>query len=232
MNMKERKKKTTGTRSSTTKTDTDTVTDTDKDGYTDINNNVNTTTDPMKTVEDIEKVKKSQSSYIYNVPDTNNHSILSLAGIRERITNYSKSKSSYLIIMQLRNGRYDYFLVKTDLNYFEYRNGCYIIDTELSRVDINTGLNVLYYHQDINKPFRIDIDSTRLTETVKNIDDIPDKAFNPFNLKDYIISQTIEKVLKGGELLNDIAVMKKLVIAILGSNLLLLILVLRTMGYI
>ena len=230
MNMKERKRKTTGIRSSTTKTDTDT--DTDKDRYTDINNNVNMTTDPMITVDDIEKVKKSQSSYLYKVPDTNSHSILSVAGIRERITNYSKSKSSYLIIMQLRNGRYDYFLVKTNLNYFEYRNGCYIIDTELSRVDINTGLNILYYHQDINKPFRIDIDTTRLTETVKNIDDIPDKAFNPFNLKDYIISQTIEKVLKGGELLNDIAVMKKLVIAILGSNLLLLILVLRTMGYI
>lgn len=143
-----------------------------------------------------------------------------------------KPASLYLIIMHLRNNRYDFFVVSTTEPFFLYNKGLYLLDSDLQRMDANSGLPILYYHQDISVPFKINISTTDLKKEVGKVDDNVEKALNPFNLKSFMTSETIEKILKGRELLNDIALMKKLVIVMLGMVGLLLVLVLRTMGYI
>ncbi len=192
--------------------------------------------DDNSVVDDVTKLKQHQSRHKYIVPEKKAMSMGSLTGLVDYVKNLvglkDKQTNKYTIIMQTRGGRYDIFYINTNLPYFEYKDAAYIIDTDIGRFDIETGTMTLYYHQDINVPFRIDFDINDIKKTLMDEEDVPDKAINPFNLKSFLISETIEKVLKGGELLDDIALMKKLVMAILGSNLLLLVLVLRTLGYI
>lgn len=119
----------------------------------------------------------------------------------------------YLIIMQLRNGKYTFFIVTTLMNYFEYKKSMYQINTDFIREDTHTNLPVLYYHQDISTPFKIEINLDKIHDTIVKDEDITiDKALNPSSLKAFINSQVIEKVLKGQELSDEMRFIKILII--------------------
>jgi hypothetical protein len=123
-----------------------------------------------------------------------------------------QKRKLYLVIFQLRNGKYDMFTIATNKPYFIYREGEYYIDSDLVREDVNTGLNVLYYHQDCSMPFKITFNLDELLTDVKNENIGVEKAINPYSLKNFINSQVIEKVLKGQELTDDMKFLKMLVI--------------------
>lgn len=129
---------------------------------------------------------------------------------KEKIKYHFKKRELFLIIMQLRNGKYDMFTIATPNNYFVYKKGEYLIDPDMIREDVHTSLNSLYYSQDCSIPFKIEFDLSDLRESLRGESVV--KALNPNNLKGFINSQVIEKVLKGQELSKDIQMLRTLLI--------------------
>ena len=144
---------------------------------------------------------------------------------------YQKSKY-FLILMHTRNDKYYLFSVTTIEKYFIYQGGSYLLDTDLSRVDLHTGLNLLFYHQDSSIPLKVDVNLDELNKKV----DVQDKgvtlALNPVSLQGFIKSQVIEKVLKGQELTDDMAFMKKLIIISLLINAVVGFMVAKALGWV
>lgn len=139
----------------------------------------------------------------------------------------------YLIIMHLRNDKYDFFYVATNNAYFEYKEGLYHIDPDMVREDTHSKLSTLYYNQDISTPFKINFDLDELhTQIQKEGDVTVDKALNPFSLKAFINSQVIEKVLKGQELSDELKLIKILIIILLLLTVIGLIMTARANGWI
>jgi len=131
---------------------------------------------------------------------------------REYYKQKVKKRSLFLIIMHLRNGKYDMFTVATDVQSFSYKGGDYLIDPDMIREDIHTGLNTLYYHQDCTAPFKITFNIDELRNMLDGTDSGVEKAINPFSLKSFIHSQVIEKVMKGQELSDDMRFIKMITV--------------------
>lgn len=119
-----------------------------------------------------------------------------------------KRRSLFFVIMHLRNGKYDMFTVATDNKNFNYKGGCYVIDSDMIREDIHTGLNTFYYHQDVSIPFKINFELEKLTNQLEITNNDVVKAINPNSLKSFIHSEVIEKVMKGQELTNEMQFIK------------------------
>ena len=130
----------------------------------------------------------------------------------EKFKNKFRKKRLFMVNMILRNGKSDRFTVSVSGNYFQRHGGTYYVDSDLSRTDTHSGLNELYYHQDCSIPFRIDIDIDKLFKAVGDDDNGIVKALNPNNLKGFINSQVIEKVLKGQELSQEMKMIKMFII--------------------
>ena len=193
---------------------------------------LNTNNDQEEHTPDVETIKKSQEIKKYRVID-----FISRWSIKFWTEFYKmsvKKRSIFLIIMQTRNKKYDHFTVATDLKYFYYKGGVYFLDSDFTRDDIHSGLSSLYYHQDCSIPFRIDIDTSKLKDeiTQSGNDDVIDKAINPSTLKGFVISQVIEKILKGEELSKDMDFMKKLIIINLLMSLIMCFGIAKAVGWI
>jgi hypothetical protein len=133
------------------------------------------------------------------------------------INNYKLKKlrrKIFLILMHLKNGKYDLFIVTTNKGFFEKYDGLYFIDPDMAREDTFTKLPMLYYHQDISIPFKIDFDIDALHKKVAGDkqEQAVDKALNPSSLKGFINSQVIEKVLRGQDLADEMKFIKILII--------------------
>lgn len=137
---------------------------------------------------------------------------LSIDKIKEWYKEKYRFSKYFLIVMNTRNDRYKMFSVATTEKHFIYNKGSYLIDPDLSKTDIHTGLAMLFYHEDSSIPFRIKFDIDELIKKVSETDKGVSLALNPVSLKGFINSQVIEKVLKGQELTDDMAFMKKLII--------------------
>lgn len=138
----------------------------------------------------------------------------------------------FLIVMQLRNGKYDIFTIVTNQSYFERNSGMYHIDTDMAREDLHSKMNLLYYHQDISSPFRIDFDLGRIHKLMEtNEESTIDKALNPSSLKGFINSQVIEKVLKGQELSDEMRFLKIIMIINLIITIILGFMIAKGMGW-
>jgi hypothetical protein len=140
----------------------------------------------------------------------------------------------FFIIMQLRNGKYDMFTIRSVLPYFEHRGGMYIVDPDMTREDLHSRHNVIFYHQDFAAPFKITFDVTKIHNTVTDSDEdkTVDKALNPSSLKGFINSQVIEKVLKGQELTDQLKLLLILVIISLIINVIVGFIVAKSSGLI
>lgn len=160
---------------------------------------------------------------------------LSIQYWREKFREKHQKKSTFLIYMQLRNGKLHQFRVSTWLPYFEKYKGIYYIDPDMAREDVHSGLNVLYYHQDICAPFKINFDLDEIHQIVRKSEQEDneqaiDKALNPTSLKGFINSQVIEKVLKGQELSDEMRFIKILIIINLIISVIGFIIIARGMG--
>jgi len=144
----------------------------------------------------------------------------------------SQKEKLFLIIMQLTNGKIKQFTITASNLEFNYLNKTYIIDPDLSREDVTTGLNVLYYHQEVAIPFKINFNLDLLRKNLKDYDNSVEKAINPSSLKDFINSKVIEKVLKGQELTDEVLMLKKLVFGVLIITAVTLLVILQSSGII
>jgi len=145
-------------------------------------------------------------------------------------TNLEK-KYLFLIVMQLRNNKYDIFHISTNAQTFDYQKGTYYIDSDL-KIQTKFGV-MLFYHQNCSTPFKININITELMQKVrKDADDHVEKALNPVLLKGFIHSQVIEKVLKGQELTKEMEFIKKLIVINLMVSLLIGFVMAKSMGWI
>ena len=152
----------------------------------------------------------------------------------EAYKNKYKKRSLFLIMMQLRNGKYDQFVVSTSKKYFVRRSNLYLLDSDMVRQDVSSGYNVLYYHQDIAVPFKIEVNIQKLLDKVQNESEDKNitKALNPSSLRGFIESEVIEKVLKGQELTKEMDLIKKLLIISLILSGISVILILKQSGVI
>lgn len=151
---------------------------------------------------------------------------------QEKMKKHFRKQHMYLILMQLRNGKYSMFTIATASHYFSYGKGMYFLDADMSREDIHTGLQMFYYHQDVMCPFKIDFNINKLRESLESYDDHITKAINPQNVKGFINAEVIEKVLKGQALSDDIKFLRTLLTINLILTAGVIVVMAKTMGWI
>jgi hypothetical protein len=206
------------------------------------------TTDKDKKVNEVKKVKKEvkQEVNIFgDIPASEEnkevkpftygqrYKPLDAQYWREKFRKKFQKKITYLIFMFLRNGKFSQFLVSTRSPSFEYMGGHYHINPDMGKYDIHSRYMMLVYHQDVAEPFDIKFNLEDLRRVLDKIpDDIVKKALNPYSLIEFINSQVIEKVLKGGELEKDMRTIKLLIIVNLIITVIVGIVVAKGMGYI
>ena len=149
---------------------------------------------------------------------------------KEWIKREYKKRNMFLIEMYLRNGKKDTFTITTSEKHFSYKGGLYVIDSDLATHDLHSNLSSLIYHQDCSIPFKLDFNIDNLFEKIQDLNDSVDKALNPRNLKGFIASQVIEKVLKGQELSDDMKFLKMLLIISVLIGFISLVILAKTSG--
>lgn len=165
-----------------------------------------------KTSSPLKNTKKDKGQKIQRYRFTDRMSKWSIQYWKEKYKESFKKRDMFLVIMQLRNGKYDMFTIATAEKSFDYKGGHYYIDTDMVREDVHTSLNSLYYHQDITMPVRIDFEVDKLLNQIQHQAKDVVKAVNPFSLKGFIHSQVIEKVLKGQELSDEMRMIKMITV--------------------
>lgn len=125
-----------------------------------------------------------------------------IAKIKAIIKKSLKKDQAIMVYMMLRNGKEGQFIVYPNgQKSFTFKGGEYVIDPDMMVENISTGLFCLHYHQDICIPFKEDIEVEDIIDAVEKSEDMNTaKAINPNNLKTFMTSEVIEKVLKGEEL--------------------------------
>jgi len=159
-------------------------------------------------------------------------SFFSIDRYKEIFKNKFQSHKMYLIIMFKRNLKYSIFTITSSNKTFIYNGGEYFLDTDFGTDEVSTGLSAFFYHEDISTPFKIKHNIDDLITSVTKDDKGIALALNPNSLKGFIKSQVIEKVLKGQELSDDMAFMKKLIIINLLVSALVLFVVAKSLGWI
>lgn len=153
-----------------------------------------------------------------------------------RLGNWYKNKylrgRLFFIIMQLKNGKYDMFTIRSINPYFEHRGGMYFIDPDMAREDLHTRNNVLFYHQDFAAPFKIMFDVTKVHDVIMASDEenVIDKSLNPSTFKYVINSQVIEKLIKAHEIADKLKLLVILVIVNIAVTALIGILIAKSSG--
>lgn len=187
--------------------------------------------------KDIKKVSKSKENLkIKNKQTVTQFSYISFMDklsfeyVKELYKSYMKKKTYFMVIMYLRNGKFDMFTISTLERSFTKDGATYFIDPDFFKHNSHTGTPVIFYHQDVCTPFKIEFDIDKLFKEVAETNPEVELALNPNSLKGFINSQVIEKVLKGQELTEDMAFMKKLIIINLLVNGLIGAVILKQMG--
>lgn len=138
----------------------------------------------------------------------------------------------FMVIMKLRNGNFSTFSVAINGTFFTRWGGSYFVDSDLAKRDLETGFNLLFYHQDCSLPFDIDYNIDALMKGLKTQDESIVKTSNPRLLKGFIESEVIEKVMKGAELSDQLKKVYMIAIMILVLNVVVVIMVAKSQGWI
>jgi len=155
----------------------------------------------LKLKETIKKNKdlKLEQGILFN--RLKQHDKLSVQRLKTWYIDKYHTEKSFLINMFLKNGQRLSFITKTKRGSFNWNDGEYIIDESLKYYDVNARMYALDYHEDISIPFSFKINPNTVKELIesKGITDV-DAAINPSTLRRFIVSEVIQKVLKGAEL--------------------------------
>ena len=106
-----------------------------------------------------------------------------------------------LICMELRNGMHTQYMIMLKGNSFMYKDGEYVIDQTLKYYNIAAKMWCLDYHQDIPVPIKriVPVQDIKNSIELEGITDI-DTALNPQTLRQFIIGEFVQKIMKGEEM--------------------------------
>lgn len=106
-----------------------------------------------------------------------------------------------LICMELRNGMHTQFMIMLKGTSFKYKEGEYVIDQTLKYYNIAAKMWCLDYHQDIPVPVKrlVPVQDIKNSIELEGITDI-DTALNPQTLRQFIIGEFVQKIMKGEEM--------------------------------
>jgi hypothetical protein len=131
-------------------------------------------------------------------------------------------KNRLLINMELSNGEHDHFFVNADNEHFILTNSkktqtAYVIDHKLKYYDVTAKAYCLDYHENFALPFkrRLPIDKFR-TMLEAETSDIA-YATNPVNLRRFMQSDIITKILRGDDIEEVIRKLKLYLFIIMGG---------------
>ena len=111
------------------------------------------------------------------------------------------SSEALLVNMELRNGFFSSFMVRTKDTSFEYSGGTYIIDNELKYYHLDAGLYALDYHQDLALPIRktVPVNEINKAITSSGVSDV-EVSTNPMVLRKFIESKLAEGIMKSQQI--------------------------------
>jgi len=121
-------------------------------------------------------------------------------------------KNAVYVVMQLRNGDYDFFKTYVFNQVFNYEGKTYVVDTDKKCYIKRLKLYVFFYHQDISIPLSFNVDAEHTKGEIEKYQMDVDMMLNPETLKRFIESEFIQKVMRGADLGKDIGMIKMVVI--------------------
>ena len=110
-----------------------------------------------------------------------------------------------IVNMEFVNGTHDRFIVDGTKEWFEFKDGYYVIDGSLKYWCGGSGRFELDYHQNFTSPIRREWDIAGLRDAITETHRVQGKDFeimstNPRNLKVFIDSKVVEGVMRGQQL--------------------------------
>lgn len=126
---------------------------------------------------------------------------LDFEGIKREWNDKRKADKTFMVHMQLRNGMFTHFMVVLSHKWFDYEEGRYIIDDNFKYYDISSRIYWLDYHQDCCLPLKHTIDVKQIAKELQQSDFIDtETSIDPENLKIFMESDIIQKIMKGAEM--------------------------------
>jgi hypothetical protein len=140
----------------------------------------------------------------YDPTETNNP--LNFVGNIRKVYRRSKNYKTFLVVMELFNGKIVEKVVQSNGYTFEMYGGKYIIDPSKAKENISANLDVLYFHQGISVPIDKSIDYNKLKDWwVNNFIEMRELV-NPLSVKHTIESDVVSQLASGGSLSKKIFV--------------------------
>ena len=149
----------------------------------------------------------------FAVPRTIKGIPIDMLSLRNRLLEKYQKKKTFLINMQLRNGKFTTFLIITKNQYFKYMGSTYVIDSSLSYDNINSRHYCLDYHQDFCLPIKRDFNWKEIQDGIEASRAYEIEAStNPSALTKIIEANMGEGVAKSSQIPDFIKQMKLLLI--------------------
>lgn len=184
----------------------------------------------MNTLKSKDKTKDVIKEYNLAVPKQIKGIPYEINSIKNRLKEKFLKKRTFLINMELRNGKHTTFLITTKNQYFKYMGSIYVIDTELMYDNINAKHYSLDYHQDFALPIKREIKFKEVQEAIEasELYDV-ESSTNPSALAKILEANMGEGVAKASSIPDFIKQMKLLlIIGTISSVAMLIIFVFKT----
>ena len=155
---------------------------------------------------------------------------LTMQGIKNKVRTKFANTKTFLINMELRNGKHRTFLVTTKKQYFNYLGGSYIIDVNLMYDNVDSKYYCLDYHQDFALPILRKLHFKEVQEAIESSRTYEiENATNPTLLARVLEANMGEGVAKASQIPDFIKQMKLLlIIGTISSVIMLLLFVFKT----
>lgn len=166
----------------------------------------------------IRKYRDDNSNYtaqemlkLYNIAKPKN--MLDIKRWKYKLINKYSPLSSFLINMQLTNGKVMQFVTKTQDFGFPFDKGFYIIDDKLKYFNESAKMYALDYHEELCFPIDRSIKIDEIRSALIESDAVElETAVNPVTLQKFMQSTVIQKLLAGAEMEDSLRFLKMLII--------------------
>ena len=151
------------------------------------------------------ETKEVDYSILAYDPNEVNNPLNAVGKLRE-VYRRSKNYKSWLITMELFNGKLVQKVVMCNGYTFELYGGRYVIDPNKSKDNISANMDELFYHQGISVPIDKSIDYTKLKDYWNTKYFEMRELINPQSVKHTIESDVVSQLATGGSLSKKILV--------------------------
>lgn len=163
----------------------------------------------LSTYKDFNVLSKDMYK-IFNVTKPLN--MFHVQGHKNNLINKFNPTKSFLINMELSNGKYAQFIIKNQDGGFIFKSGYYIINEQGKKYNESARMYSLTYHEELALPINTEIDIKKVKDEIDNRDIELNTALNPTSLSKFMTSTVIQKLLAGAEMENALSFIKMIVI--------------------